>query len=194
MSQNRTGLLYLETFFKDEDAMMVVVETPKGSRNKYRYHDDLNLFVLDKVLPAGFFFPFDFGFLPSTLGGDGDPLDVVLFMDEPGNVGCIVKARLIGVIEAEQTDENKNKKRNDRFLAVCTESHQYQELKSINDLSNTLLDQVEYFFSSYHGYKGIEFKPLRRGDVTIARKLITAGQNSFKKGRGSKKSTKGRKQ
>lgn len=162
---------------------MVVIEAPKGSRNKYKYHDDLGLFVLDKVLPAGFFFPFDFGFLPSTLGDDGDPLDVVVFMDEPADVGCVVKGRLIGVIEAEQTDETKKTKRNDRLLAVCAESHEYKEVKSINDLSETLLDQAEYFFASYHRYKGIEFKPLARHAGTVARRIIEAGQNSFRKAR-----------
>jgi inorganic pyrophosphatase len=180
VAQNRTGLLHLKLFHEDKNELMVVVETSKGSRNKYRYHEELNAFVLTKVLPAGFFFPFDFGFLPSTIGGDGDPLDAVIFMDEPATVGCIVKGRLVGVIKAEQTDQQKKTKRNDRFLVVCTQSFEYKDVRSINDLSDTLLDQVEYFFASYHRYKGIEFKPIGRHAITVARKLIEEGQTAFR--------------
>ncbi|HEX8201166.1 MAG TPA: inorganic diphosphatase, partial [Isosphaeraceae bacterium] len=81
----------------------VIIETPKGSRNKFDFDEELGLFKLGGVLPAGAVFPYDFGFVPATRGGDGDPLDVLVLMDEPAFVGCLVPARLIGVIEAEQT-------------------------------------------------------------------------------------------
>src|SRR5215208_2924264 len=98
-----TNLLNLEAFH-DDDELNVVIETPKGSRNKYNYDEKLGLFRLGGVLTSGASFPFDFGFVPSTVGGDGDPLDVLVLMDEPAFAGCLVRTRLVGVIEAEQIE------------------------------------------------------------------------------------------
>ncbi|GAC1446370.1 MAG: hypothetical protein NVSMB56_04410 [Pyrinomonadaceae bacterium] len=83
----------LPAFAPDSDDLHTIIETPKNCRNKYTYNAELNLFDLRKVLPAGAVFPFDFGFVPSTLGEDGDPLDVLVLMDEPAFPGCLVKAR-----------------------------------------------------------------------------------------------------
>ena len=77
----------------------LVVETPRKSQNKFKYEEKRDAFKLSRALPAGFSFPFDFGFVPSTLAEDGDPIDVLLLMDEPTFVGCTIEARLIGVIE-----------------------------------------------------------------------------------------------
>src|SRR4028119_2143117 len=103
------------------------VETPEGSRNKFDFDEELGLFKLGGVLPAGAVFPFDFGFVPATRGGDGDPLDVLVLMDEPAFVGCLVPARLIGVIEAEQTERDGETARNDRLIAVAANSHAHKE-------------------------------------------------------------------
>ena len=92
--------------FDDKD-LTAIIETPRGSQNKYTYEARFGAFVLSGVLPAGAVFPFDFAFVPSTLGEDGDPLDVLVLRDAPAFTGCIVPSRLIGVIEAEQTDEGK---------------------------------------------------------------------------------------
>jgi inorganic pyrophosphatase len=79
-----------------------LVETPKGSRNKYAFDPDQRIFELKKVLPAGMAFPYDFGFVPSTVAEDGDPVDVLVLMDEPAFPGCLLRCRLIGIIEGEQ--------------------------------------------------------------------------------------------
>src|SRR5712672_4842173 len=100
---------------KDEEIIKVVIETPKGSRNKYAFDQDEKAFTLKKVLPAGMAFPYDFGFVPSTLAEDGDPLDVLVLMDEPAFPGCVLSCRPIGVIEGEQ-GKKKNKERNDRII------------------------------------------------------------------------------
>jgi inorganic pyrophosphatase len=105
----------------ENECLMVVIETPKGSPNKLAFEPRYGTFVLKGVLPAGAVFPFDFGFVPSTRGEDGDPLDVLVLMDAPVYPGCIVPSRLIGVIEAEQT-ENGETERNDRLLAVAANS------------------------------------------------------------------------
>src|ERR1700692_1329454 len=91
-----------------------IIETPKGSRNKFDYDPESSLFMLGGLLPEGMMFPFDFGFIPSTLGGDGDPLDVMVIMDEPAHVGCLLDIRIIGVIEAKQTEKGETET-NDRL-------------------------------------------------------------------------------
>ena len=83
-----------------DGTIQVVIETPKGSRNKYAFDADLKIFQLKKVLPAGMAFPYDFGFIPSNLADDGDPVDVLVLMDEPAFPGCLLKCRVIGVIVA----------------------------------------------------------------------------------------------
>src|ERR1700730_1275382 len=87
------------------ELVRVIVETPKGSRNKYAFSEDRRIFELSKVLPTGMDFPYDFGFVPSTRAEDGDPIDVLLLMDESAYPGCLVEARLVGVIEAEQDED-----------------------------------------------------------------------------------------
>ncbi len=74
----------------------VIIETPKGFRNKYAYDEEFGLIALTKTLPAGSSFPFDFGFIPQTKGGDGDPLDVLVIMEEPAFAGCLVNCRILG--------------------------------------------------------------------------------------------------
>src|SRR5499427_9601416 len=95
-----------------------IIETPKGCRNKFDYDPQSNLFMLGGLLPEGMMFPFDFGFIPSTLGDDGDPLDVMVLMDAPAHVGCLIEVRIIGIINAQQTEGTKTET-NDRLLGVA---------------------------------------------------------------------------
>ena len=87
---------------QDKQLLRVVIETPKGSRNKFAFDAEQHMFQLKKVLPAGMAFPYDFGFVPSTLAEDGDPVDVLVLMDEPAFPGCVLSCRPVGVIEGEQ--------------------------------------------------------------------------------------------
>src|SRR6266550_1709016 len=134
-----------------------IIETPKGYRNKFDFDPDSGLFTLGGLLPEGMMFPFDFGFIPSTLGEDGDPLDIMVLMDAPAHVGCLIDVRLIGVIKAEQTEHGKTES-NDRLLGVAIHSYDHQDLESISDVSKTLLDQLEAFFTSYNKQRGKKFK------------------------------------
>jgi inorganic pyrophosphatase len=156
----------------------VVIDTPRGSRNKFKYDTSLGLFRLGGVLPAGASFPYDFGFIPSTEGGDGDPLDVLVLMDEPTFPGCLITARLIGVIEAAQTEEGKTE-RNDRLIAVAEESRTHKGIHSLDDLNVNLLDEIEHFFISYNEVKGKEFKPLGRHNTERAREVVEEGIRSY---------------
>ncbi|GAC1421705.1 MAG: inorganic diphosphatase [Acidobacteriaceae bacterium] len=153
---NPTKLKPLDT---KDDLLQVIVETPKGSRNKFAFDPEQSVFALKKVLPAGMVFPWDFGFLPRTLAPDGDPIDVLLMMDEPAYPGCAVKARLIGVIEGEQVD-GKKRIRNDRLIAVSESTHQYANIKKLNDLPKKWIKELETFFVNYHQLEGKEYKLL----------------------------------
>lgn len=157
-----------------------IIETPKQRRNKFDYDPESNLFRLGGLLPEGMMFPFDFGFIPSTLGGDGDPLDVMVLMDEPAHVGCLLAVRVIGVLEATQTEEGKTE-RNDRLLAVAIHSYQHEDVKSIKDVSSAILDQLEQFFVSYNKLRGKKFKLENRGGPKRAAKIIAQGIQAFHK-------------
>ncbi len=170
----------LDVFEPNSGRVNVIIETPKGSRNKFDYDEKLGLFKLGGVLPAGAVFPFDFGFVPSTTGGDGDPLDVLLLMDEPAFTGCLVEARLIGVIEAEQTERDGETTRNDRLIAVAAEAHTHREVRSVGKLNKRLVDEIEHFFTSYNEIKGKQFRPLGRFGPTRAMKLIEEGAERFR--------------
>ena len=159
-----------------------IIETPKGRRNKFDYDPKTNLFMLGGLLPEGMSFPFDFGFIPSTLGEDGDPLDVMVLMDEPAHVGCLIEVRILGIIEAEQSEHGKTK-RNDRLLAAAVHSYEHQELKSIDDVTKTLLSQVEAFFVSYNKQRGKKFKITAAGGPKKPMKALEAGIRTFKRGK-----------
>jgi inorganic pyrophosphatase len=161
----------LDAFNEEPEELNVIIETPKGSRNKFNYDGELRLFKLGGVLPAGAVFPFDFGFVPSTLGGDGDPLDVLVLMDEPAFTGCLVRARLVGVIEAEQTERDGETTRNDRLIAVASDSHLLKKVRSLGRLNANLVEEIEHFFVSYNQIKGKEFKPLGRFGPVRASKV-----------------------
>jgi inorganic pyrophosphatase len=156
----------------------IIIETPKGFRNKFKYDPDANLFMLGGLLPEGMMFPFDFGFVPSTLGEDGDPLDVMVLMDAPAHVGCLIEIRILGIIEAEQIEDGRAE-RNDRLLGVAIHSYDHQDLDSIDDANKTLLDQVEAFFISYNKQRGKKFKVLSLGGPKKALKLLKQGMSAF---------------
>ena len=149
----------------------VVVDTPKGSRNKYKYDENEGLWRLSKVLPLGSAFPFDFGFIPSTRGEDGDPLDVLVLVDEPAFPGCILPARLIGIIEAEQTQAGKTI-RNDRLIAVIETPYNPPLYHALDEVNGQSLTEIEHFFISYNQLEGREFKPLGRYGPERAQKVI----------------------
>jgi inorganic pyrophosphatase len=173
--QKPTPVAELGAVDQETGALNVIIETPKGSRNKFKYDEKRGLFKLSGVLPAGAVFPFDFGYIPATQGGDGDPLDVLVLMDEPAFAGCLVPARLIGVIEAEQTEDGKTE-RNDRLIAVATESHDHHQIKSLDQVSPNLLEEIEHFFVSYNTIKGKQFTPKGRFGPERAQKLVDEGQ------------------
>jgi len=158
----------------DSAIIQVVIETPKGSRNKYAFDPEQKVFELKKVLPAGMAFPYDFGFVPRTEAEDGDPVDVLVLMDEPAFPGCLLKCRLIGIIEGEQGDKKKMI-RNDRIVAVEKQNHSWADIKVIGDLGKQFLRELEEFFVNYHELSGEKFQVIDVKGPKEARKRIKDG-------------------
>ena len=165
---------------KDDELIRIIIETPRGSRNKYSFDEDEKIYVLKKVLPAGMTFPYTFGFLPSTLAEDGDPLDVLVLMDEPALQGCLVKCRPIGIIEGEQGDK-KETERNDRVVAIEENNHELAFIKGIDDLGKKFIVEVEEFFVNYHKLSGKKYRILNCKGPKEAHRRIKESIRAAKK-------------
>ena len=159
----------------DKQILRVVIETPKGSRNKFAFNVEDHVFELKKVLPAGMAFPYDFGFVPSTEADDGDPVDVLVLMDEPAFPGCVLKCRPIGVIQGEQGDKKK-KVRNDRIIAVEQDAHSWADIKTVGDLGKQFVRELEEFSVDYHKLSGKQYRVLALKGPAQALKLVKSGR------------------
>ena len=169
------------TFDAKTGELRVVIETPKGSRNKYDYDPECDCLDLATVLPEGMSFPYDFGFVPSTLGEDGDPLDILILMDAPVVPGCVIRARPVGAIEAKQKAKGEEWQRNDRLIAIATHAQTHENVKSLEDLRPHLVDEIKAFFIEYNRLRGRKFKPLALSGPDKSRKLIKSGMAAFNK-------------
>jgi inorganic pyrophosphatase len=159
----------------DKQMLRVVIETPKGSRNKFAFDSYERIFELKTVLPAGMTFPYDFGFVPSTKADDGDPIDVLVLMDEPAFPGCVLKCRPLGVIEGEQVGK-REKVRNDRIVAVEQDAHSWADIKSIHDLGKQFEQELENFFVNYHRISNKTYRILGIKGPNHARTLVKSGR------------------
>ncbi|HEV8506287.1 MAG TPA: inorganic diphosphatase [Chitinophagaceae bacterium] len=148
----------------------VIIETPKGSGEKYAYDKEHGLFALKKILPAGMSFPYDFGFFPDTRGGDGDPVDVLVISEFKSFPGCVMNCRIIGVLLAEQNSK-KGKERNDRFFAVPVLSAVFKHIDSIKDISKEEMTNIINFFMVYNLQQGKDFTPIEMVNPSNAVKL-----------------------
>lgn len=173
----------LPAFDPESGALNVVVETSKGSRNKITYNERVGLFELTGVLPAGASFPYDFGFVPSTLAPDGDPLDALVLLDEPVFAGCLVRCRLVGAIAADQTERDGDTTRNDRLIAVSRDSRAHDGVRTLTDLPAVLLRELEHFFVSYNEAKGKRFEVLGRRGARAAMSIVRAAMARYAAGR-----------
>src|SRR5215218_4355218 len=136
-------------FIDGTNHINAIIETPKSSRNKYVYDEKSDTFKLKRALPAGMVFPFDFGFIPSTIAEDGDPMDILVLTDAPTFPGCLVESKVLGIIKVEQ-EEDGEKVRNDRVIAVQLQSRMYASANNIDDLPEGLIKEIVNFFASYN--------------------------------------------
>ena len=137
-----------------------IVETPAGSRAKFTYDPETGLYTLGKLLPLGLSFPLDFGFVPSTIGGDDDPLDILILPETALAVGCLVEVRLLGLIEAEQWKEGEERVRNDRLIARLTESRAFAKVESFDQLGDRFAEELNTFFKTYKQLRGQNYDVL----------------------------------
>ena len=173
-------IIELPAFDSDSGYLNAIIDTPKGSHNKFKYDPKTGMFRLGAPLPLGNVFPFDFGYIPSTEGDDGDALDILILIDAPVFTGCLVLAKLIGVLEAEQTEDSATT-RNDRLIGVAADSRNHSHVRFMGNLNSNLVHEIECFFISYNETKGKRFKVLGRSGPNKAIKLVEVGMRQYRK-------------
>lgn len=159
--------------------VQVIVETPAGCRNKFSFDVEQGIFAHKKTLPAGMSFPYNFGFLPQTKASDGDPIDVLLLMDEPAFPGIAVRGRLVGVIKGQQI-AGKKKIRNDRLVVVAEATHRYANVNKLKDLPHEWITEVGEFFVNYHNLEGKKYELLGTNGAGQAMRLIQKARRAAK--------------
>ncbi len=129
---------------KSDLSIDVVVEIPKGSRNKYEYDHEKNVIRLDRMIFSSMFYPSDYGFVPDTLALDGDPLDVLVLVTEPTFPGCVIEVRPIGIFK--MTDE---KGPDAKVLCVPVSDPNWDKIRELDDVNPHLIREIEHFFQVY---------------------------------------------
>jgi inorganic pyrophosphatase len=137
----------------------VVIETPKGSKYKYKFDEERNRFKVHKLLPSGLAFPYDFGFIPDTKGGDGDPLDVMIFSEDSFFPGSVIECQILGAIKAKQSSDDETV-RNDRIIVTPKLTAEKDKEVALEDFSKHKIKELEDFFTYYNKMEGKEFKSL----------------------------------
>lgn len=146
-----SNLVKLPTFadgqktIQGDKAVRCIVESPMGSPTKFKYDPVTKTFMMGRAMLKGLTYPFDWGFIPSTLGQDGDPIDVMILHDTPSFPGLVIPCQIVGVLEVEQKQEGA-KLRNDRMISVPVHSHREDEINHVHDLSKRLRQELEKFF------------------------------------------------
>jgi len=154
--------------------LRIVVDTPKGNRNKYKWDEELGLFRLTKVLPPGFAFPWNYGFLPKTRSEDGDPLAAIVLMEEPLFCGCVVLARPRAILRMESDGDT-----NDRIIASPEGEHEDRIYTA--EVPGRIFDEIGTFFEGYHRLRGETTRTTGRGDAKEAMAAIRDAMKRFAK-------------
>ncbi|HWA55661.1 MAG TPA: inorganic diphosphatase [Gemmatimonadales bacterium] len=159
-----------------------IVEIPTNERNKFELDKDLGIFRLDRVLHSAVHYPGDYGFLPQTLGDDGDPLDVLVLMTIPVFPGCLVECRPIGLfhlIDRGKADE--------KVLAVPLGDPYSEEIHELADVPQHTLKEIEHFFQVYKDLEGVTTRTRGFEGAAEAREAITHAMQLYRKKFGKKK-------
>jgi inorganic pyrophosphatase len=164
----------LETGPKPPDMVYAVVESPKGTENKYEYDVAKKAIVLDRVLYSAVHFPGDYGFLPRTLDEDGDPLDILVLVSNPTFPGCIMIARPVGLLQMLD-----GKKRDDKILAVPTGDPRYAGYHDLDDLPEHILKEIAYLFETYKVLEGKKVRIIGWENAASAKAIIKRCQELY---------------
>src|ERR1043165_8521310 len=159
----------------------VVVEAPASSRVKVYYDPESHRFRIGKFLPLGMVFPLDFAFIPSTLAGDGDPVDLLILPEASLPVGSIVNVRILGILEAHQFRPKKKPRRNDRVIARLIESRLFGEVQNLDTLGDRFVEELSTFFSTYKRLRGQTYEVLKVGGPKRAVDLIEEAADEFRR-------------
>jgi len=152
-----------------------VIEIPKDSVNKYEYDKQLHVFRLDRTLFSPVHYPGDYGFIPCTLGQDGDPLDVLVLVEAPSFPGCLIEVRPIGVLQ--MVDQGK---KDEKILAVAESDPLYKEVHDYSQVFSHTVNEIEHFFSIYKALEGKKTEMAGWADEDAARKIVMEGHKRFK--------------
>jgi len=168
----------LETLPVGEDApglVNVVVEVPAGSRNKYEYEPELGVIMRDRVLPGNIRYPADYGFIPSTISTDGEPIDAVVAAYDPVFPGCLLKARVVGALQMggeEGAEPN--------VLAVPSDDPRFDDIQTLEDLPEQNLHEIENFFVAFKRLEGDEEAQVQGWEgLEETHEIIQEGSRAF---------------
>lgn len=159
---------------RSPELVNAVIEIPIGSVNKYEYDKKLHVFRLDRRLFSPVHYPGDYGFIPSTLAADGDPLDVLVLVHDPSFPGCLVEVRPIGVLE--MTDQGK---KDEKILAVLESNPRHTQFSNYTDVYPHLLKEIAHFFSIYKDLEGKRTKMIGWQDVAKAHEIINDSHQRY---------------
>jgi len=157
------------------DTVRVVIDTPKGNRNKYKWDEGLGLFRLTKILPPGFAFPWNYGFLPKTRSEDGDPLDAIVLMEDPAFCGCVIEGRVRAILRMKSDG-----KRNDRIIVSPAGEH--EDRIYVSKIPDRIFREIGVFFAGYHRLRGEVTKTTGRGGARAAMTEIRKAMNKYEAG------------
>jgi inorganic pyrophosphatase len=153
-----------------------IVEIPKGSRNKYEYDKELNVFRSDRVLYSSVHYPSDYGFIPHTLSSDEDPLDVLIMINEPTSIGILIDVRPIGVFY--MVDE---KGEDEKIISVPYGDPFYDSIQDISDVPRHFIREVDHFFSIYKELEGKRVRTFGYKGLEEAERVIMNGYGLYNK-------------
>lgn len=159
---------------KAPEVCQAIIEVPRGSQNKYEFDKDQMLIKLDRVLFSPMHYPADYGFFPETLGGDGDPLDVLVMVSNPLFPGVAVDVRPIGVLKMSD-----DKGQDEKILAVAKDDPRYKHINDLSDVSQHLMDEIAHFFETYKTLEKKSTKIDGWADAAVAKKLIVEGMERY---------------
>jgi inorganic pyrophosphatase len=151
-----------------------VIEIPRGEKNKYEYDKRLHVFRLDRNLYSPVHYPGDYGFIPSTLSPDGDPLDVLVLVDAPSFPGCLMTVRPVGILE--MIDQGKE---DEKILAVGTNNPIFNDIDDYEQLYPHLLLEIEHFFTVYKELEAKRTRIVGWQNAERARAAVSECQQRF---------------
>lgn len=157
--------------------IQVVVEIPRGSRNKYEFDHETGRIRLDRVLFSPVHYPADYGFVPDTLAEDGDPLDALVLVSEPTFPGCLIETRVVGMLE--MTDD---KGHDQKLLTIPMGDPTWNHVDDLSGVPPHLLREIAHFFKVYKDLEGKEVDVREWVDVVAARSAVADSIARFKEG------------